>query len=256
MTRGMDLFANEFLGTGIFAALCVAATCAARLPRSAATGMPHAALAAAWGAALAAGMFAARRGDVHLNPAVTFAAWMLERCSGGDAGARIGGQFAGMAAGALLAALAFLPQLARAVERSGEALWRTPEVRAPLANLLSSAAASAILVFVMLRLACGAAIPEEAAEAGEVLRTLPPYALAHRAEAALVAGVAMFAAIAGFGAVGAPVVAGFGAVGRAVHVLLPLPGKSRTDWRDAWLSIAGPALGAMLAVWAWRAVVD
>jgi glycerol uptake facilitator-like aquaporin len=43
-----------------------------------------------------------------------------------------------------------------------------------------------------------------------------------------------------------------GICGRAIHVALPIPGKSRTDWRDAWLSLTGPALGAIAAAWAWR----
>ena len=252
----MDLFANEFLGTAVFAALGVAVACSARLARTAGSGMPHAALAAGWGAALAAGPFAARRGDVHLTPAVTLAAWMLDRGTGADAASRLGGQFAGMAAGMLLAALAFLPQLARSPDRAAEAMWRTPEVRAPLSNLLSSAVASGILAFVMLRLACGVAIPGDPAELGEAIQTLPPYALTHRAESALLAGTALFAVLAGFGGAGTPVLAGMGIVGRAVHAAMPLAGKLRTDWRDAWLSLAGPALGAVAAAWAWRAVVE
>jgi glycerol uptake facilitator-like aquaporin len=37
--------------------------------------------------------------------------------------------------------------------------------------------------------------------------------------------------------------------------VLPIPGKGRTDWSDAWIAIVGPALGAFIAAAAWRATV-
>jgi glycerol uptake facilitator protein len=245
--------ASEFVGTFVLVAVGTAAWCSARLARTAGSGMSHAALAAAWGAALCAAMFAAPRGDAHLNPAVTLAAWMVDRCPGAEAAGRVGGQFAGTLAGMAVAMLAFVPQLARDPGSAAAALWRTPEVRAPLSALAASAVAAGLLVFVMLRLVCGASVGDGAEASAAAIQ--PPFALARRAEAATVAGAALFAILAGFGGSGAPVIATLGPCGRLIHAALPLPGKARTDWRDAWISLAGPALGALLAAWAWRASV-
>jgi glycerol uptake facilitator-like aquaporin len=37
--------------------------------------------------------------------------------------------------------------------------------------------------------------------------------------------------------------------------VLPIPGKGRTDWSEAGIAIAGPALGAFIAAAVWRATV-
>jgi len=34
---------------------------------------------------------------------------------------------------------------------------------------------------------------------------------------------------------------------RIIHLLLPISGKSRTDWKYAWIPIAGPVVGATIA---------
>jgi glycerol uptake facilitator protein len=34
---------------------------------------------------------------------------------------------------------------------------------------------------------------------------------------------------------------------RIIHSLLPIAGKSKTDWKYAWIPIAGPVAGATIA---------
>ena len=251
----MDPFANELIGSAMFAGIATAACLCARLARTAGSGMSHAAVAAAWGAGLCAAMFAAPRGDAHLNPAVSLAAWLAGRCPGDELGMRVAGQACGTLLGMAAAVLAFLPQLARDPGSAAPALWRTPPVRAPLSNLAASAFATAIVAFVMLRLVCGASVPDGAAAAASEAASQPPFAFARRAEAAAVAGIALFAVLAGFGGTGTPVVPTMGPCGRVLHAALPFAGKEPGGWRDAWLSVAGPALGALIAAWAWRAAV-
>jgi glycerol uptake facilitator protein len=36
---------------------------------------------------------------------------------------------------------------------------------------------------------------------------------------------------------------------RIVHALLPVPGKGSSDWAYAWVPVAGPLLGGLLAAW-------
>ena len=36
---------------------------------------------------------------------------------------------------------------------------------------------------------------------------------------------------------------------RLAHALLPVPGKRDSDWNYAWVPVAGPILGSLLAAW-------
>lgn len=249
----MTPFASEMLGSAVLALLGTSVACNARLARTSGGGMPFAAMAAGWGAAFAVAMLVVGRTGGQLNPAVTLAMWLADRSSGADAATRIGAQFAGTAVGMVLACVAFLPQWSRGGEAA--ALYRVPEVRAPLANLLSSTVATAAFVLLMLRLVAGDPIPGDAeavAEDGIPAATMAPFVVAHLGEASLLAGVGFFAVLLGLGGSGSPVTPTLGICGRAIHAALPVPGKARTDWRDAWLSLAGPALGAFVASWVWR----
>jgi glycerol uptake facilitator-like aquaporin len=89
--------------------------------------------------------------------------------------------------------------------------------------------------------------------ATEFVARRTPFILTHRAEGALLAGLSFALALAGPGATGAPITPTLGPCGRLVHRLLPSRSKGRTEWRGTWLSFAGPALGAALAAFAWRA---
>jgi glycerol uptake facilitator protein len=42
---------------------------------------------------------------------------------------------------------------------------------------------------------------------------------------------------------------------RIAHYLLPVPGKRDSDWDYAWIPVAGPLLGAVLAVLMWSIMV-
>jgi glycerol uptake facilitator protein len=254
-------FGAELASGCAFALFGTAATCAARLPRTASHGTRFAALAAAWGAALALALFVGDRAGAHVNPAVTLAAWMCGCVAGGECLERFAGQFAGAFAGMALAAAAFVPQWSRADgAAAASALWREPEVDAPLSSLVASAVGTGAFAFVALRIMVGEPIAEldgalaadGGAAAAEFVARRTPFILTHRAEGSLLAGLAFALALAGAGATGAPITPTLGPCGRLVHRLLPFPCKGRTEWRGAWLSLAGPALGAALAALAWR----
>jgi glycerol uptake facilitator protein len=40
---------------------------------------------------------------------------------------------------------------------------------------------------------------------------------------------------------------------RIVHALLPIPGKGPSDWGYAWIPVAGPLIGGVLAALAFKA---
>jgi glycerol uptake facilitator protein len=41
---------------------------------------------------------------------------------------------------------------------------------------------------------------------------------------------------------------------RIAHFVLPIPGKRNSDWGYAWIPVAGPVLGALLATWIFKIV--
>ena len=259
----MTPFASEFLGTAVLAAIGTAVMCAVRLPRTAGSatdgpGMGWLGIALGWGAALALGYFVNRRMDTQLNPALTLAMWSVERTSTADAWSRVAGQGAGTVVGMALAWAAFIPHWARAPEGTAAGvLYRVPAIRAPLSNLLSSTLGSAILLSVLLRLSAGAPVPmdADASDAGMLPAAMPPFMVANPAEGSILAGLAFAAVILGFGAIGSALHPALGIGGRVCHAVLPIPGKGRTDWSDAWIALVGPALGAFIAAAVWRATV-
>lgn len=254
----MTPFLGEFLGTAVVAALGSAVALNARLPRTEGTGMGWAAIAAGWGAAFAAGMFVSGHSGAQLNSALTIAAWMVERVSAHDAWVRLAGQAAGTLSGIALAWAAFLPHWSRAPESGAAALRHVPGIDAPASNLLASAVATGVLVFVLLRLSVGApfAGAEEPAAEGILPGARTPFMATNPGEASLLSGVALAVVLLGFGGTGAAVDPVSAACGRLAVTLLPSPSKPRLRPADAVRALLGPALGALLAAAAWRASVS
>lgn len=256
----MNGAAADFVATSVFMLLGTSVSCGARLGRTLSGGMPFVAVAAGWGAALACGLFAAGRAGAHLNPAVTLALWSCDRVTGADAAWHVAAQCAGTALGMVLAVVAFVPQWARGgADELADALWVRPAVHAPLSNLLASAIATAAFTFVMLRILAGdplGAGADTGADAGLLPATQAPFILGHMGESAVIAGIALFACIAGAGAAGAALHAPRAVVGRLLLVALPVEGKSSVAWTGLWEAVVGPALGAFAAAWAWRAAVS
>jgi glycerol uptake facilitator protein len=253
----MSAPAADFVATSVFMLLGTAVSCNARLGRSAGAVMTAPAVAAGWGAALACGLFAAGRAGAHMNPAVTLGLWACDRMPGTDALWHVAAQCAGTAVGMGVALAAFVPQWTRsAPEDRADVLMVRPAVRAPLSNLLASVAATGAFVFVMLRILAGEPLGpggDSGADAGMPLATQPPYVLGHLAESAVIAGFALFACVAGAGSVGAPLNPARAVMGRVMHAVVPAHDRQAGTWTDAWVAVAGPLLGALLAAWAWRA---
>ena len=255
----MNGAAADFVATSIFILLGTSVSCGARLGRTSSGGMSLAAVAAGWGAALACGLFASGRAGAHLNPAVTLGLWWCDRVTGADAAWHVAAQCAGTALGMVLAILAFVPQWARSgADELADALWVRPAVRAPLSNVLASAIATAAFVFVMLRILAGEPLGvgvDTGADAGLPPATQAPFILGHAGESSLIAGIALFACVAGAGAVGAALHPPRAVFGRVLLAVLPVEGKASVSWSGLLEAIVGPALGAFIAAWTWRAIV-
>lgn len=223
----MTPFESEFLGTLVFVFLGCAVTANARLARTYGHAMGWIGISLGWAAAMAAGTWVARTSGGMLNPALVLASVWDARVALDPSllWTYVGAQFAGAAAGAVLAWLAFLPHWSRTDDRDAilASFATVPAVRAPLSNVLVETLAGMVFVLVAL------------AERG-------PDAWAIR-------GVAMLVLMLGVG--GATQLALNPArdlAGRAAHAVAPIAGKGRSDWGYAWVAVVGPVAGAALAV--------
>ncbi|MEI6475195.1 MAG: aquaporin, partial [Planctomycetota bacterium] len=251
-----------FLGTAVYVFLGVAVTANMRLSRAPGVGGSYATAVLGWGAALAAGLLVAGRSDAQLNPAVTVAMWSIGRLQSGMLSSNITAQCAGAFVGAAVAWLQFLPYWSRTDDSQVKlaVFVNVPRIRAPLSNLLSEVLASAVFVYVILRLIAGASIDASGAdqlEEGVAFQlTATPISVVQPILSILIAGMAL--AVIALGAAGASdcIMNPARDLGsRVAHAFLPIPGKGGSDWRSAWIGIVGPVLGALLAAMLWRATV-
>jgi glycerol uptake facilitator protein len=258
----MTPFASEFLGTAVYVFLGVAVTANLRLARAPGVGGSYGTAVLGWGAALAAGLLVAGRSDSQLNPAVTVAMWSIGRLKSDMLAGNITAQCAGAFVGAAIAWLQFLPYWSRTdgAQTKLAVFVNVPRIRAPLSNLLSEVLASAVFVYVILRLIAGATIDAGRADQGEdgiaFQLTATPISVVQPMLALLIAGMTL--AVLALGAAGASdcIMNPARDLGsRVAHAFLPIPGKGGSDWRSAWIGIVGPVLGALLAAALWRATV-
>lgn len=253
----MTPFLGELLGTAVFAFLGTAVSLNARLPRTEGSGMGWPAVAAGWGAAFALGMLVAGHSGAHLNPALTFSAWLVDRAVPADAWTRVAGQAAGAAAGIALAWASSIPHWTRSPGAAAAAMVRAPAVVAPASTFLASALGSAAFLFVMLRLVAGAPFAgvDEAAAEGVLPGARTPFVATNPGEAALLGGLAFGACILGIGGSGASIDPFGSVLGRAACLVLPASSRPALRAVDALLGAAGCALGAIAAAALWRASV-
>lgn len=186
----------------------------------------------------------------HINPAVT-----LALAAGGDfAWTKVPGyviaQLLGAFVGAFLVYIVYRDHFA--VTSSSDAKLGTfatgPAIRGPASNFISEVVGTTVLVLAVLF----AILPGE--PVGEIDSAMKP-------------GLATLGALrVGFVVLAIGLCLG-GTTGYAInpardlgprlaHFLLPIPGKRDSDWGYAWIPVAGPLVGALLAVAAWQGLLS
>jgi glycerol uptake facilitator protein len=146
-------------------------------------------------------------------------------------------EFGGAFVGAVLVWLHYLPHWAETPDTSVKlsVFCTAPAIRWPLANVLSEAIATFVLVFV------GAAIVEKEIGRGYVAPL----------GGALVWGIGLsLGATTGYAINPARDLAP-----RVAHAVLPIAGKGSSDWGYAWVPVVGPILGASVAAFMARATM-
>lgn len=191
-----------------------------------------------WAFAVFVGVFAvAAFSGAHINPAVTIGLAAAGKFAWTDVPLYLLAQFIGGAIGAFLMWLHYRPHflVTENTDLKLAAFCTGPEIRNPLANVISEAIGTFVLVFGVLFLAS----PEVGLGA---LDALPVGLLV------LVIGLSLG------GTTGYAINPARDLSPRIMHAILPIGAKRDSDWEYSWVPVVGPTIGAILAALAYRAL--
>jgi glycerol uptake facilitator protein len=230
----VDIIPAEIIGTALLILLGDGVVAAVLLARSKAENGGWIVITFGWGFAVMAGVYAIGQfSGAHLNPAVTVGLWINGNIDFGDAIQYFIGEFVGAALGAALV-LASYWQHFQATEDPGLklAVFSTgPAIRNPFWNMLTEIIATMVLVLGVLAFTDpGNAGPGESGLTGLLV-------------AFLVVGIGLSLG----GPTGYAINPARDLGPRIVHAVLPVPGKGDSDWGYAWIPVAGPIVGAVIA---------
>lgn len=227
---------GEFMGTLIMMLLGDGVVAGVLLKRSKAENAGWMAITTAWAFAVLCGIFTALlfgSPDAHLNPAITLA-FAIDHHDFSKLLPYAVAQVSGGFCGAVLVWLFYLPhwRLTEDAEIKRGVFCTAPAVRNYPANLFCECIATFVLVLVAGSISSKLVLSTGAA-AG-----LSPYLVS-----CLVWGIGL--SLGGTTGYAINPARDFGP--RMAHALLPIPGKTGSDWSYSWVPILGPALGATAA---------
>lgn len=183
--------------------------------------------------------------DAHINPAVTLAVFLSGEIGFERATGYVTAQILGGIAGAMLVYLFYRDHYA--LSDDPDAILATfatsPAIRSQPNNLLSETIGTTVLVLAVL-LAIDPFVESSA------VNVVAKGKLGLGAIGALPVGLLVLAIGLSLGGTTGYAINPARDLGpRIAHELLPIPGKRDSDWSYAWIPVAGPLLGAVIAVW-------
>ena len=196
-----------------------------------------------WAIAVFVGVFcSAAISGAHLNPAVTIGLAAAGSFDWALAPGYIAAQMLGAMTGATLAWLHYRPHFAATKDPGLKlACFATdPAIRNTPSNLISEIIGTFVLLLGVFFIS-GAKVGEQSASLGS-LDALPV--------ALLVLGIGISLG----GTTGYAINPARDLGPRIMHAILPIPGKGSSDWGYAWIPVAGPVIGAVLAALVFIAV--
>ncbi len=238
-----DIFVGEVIGTAILILLGAGVCAAVTLSHSKAKASGWVVIAFGWGFGVLAGAYTAGPlSGGHLNPAVTLGI-AVDTGEWGKVWVYVLGQLVGAMLGAVLAYLVYLAQFnangARGVKDKVTGaheptptlgIFSTiPEIRNPVANVITEVIATVALVLPVLAFGLTKGLGESGTQTLIV--------------AFLVVGIGLSLG----GPTGYAINPARDLGPRIVHAFLPIPGKGTSDWSYAWVPVAGPLIGGALA---------
>ena len=241
MSNG-DIFVGETIGTAILILFGAGVCAAVTLRYSKARASGWVVIAFGWGFGVLAGAYtAAPLSGGHLNPAVTLGI-AVDTGAWGKVWVYLLGQMLGAMIGAVLAYLVYLAQFQANVRQTGTTegtaeeptptlgIFSTiPEIRNPVANLITEIIATIALVLPILAFG----LTKGLGESGTLVLIV----------SLLVVGIGLSLG----GPTGYAINPARDLGPRIVHTLLPIPNKGTSDWGYAWIPVVGPLIGGVLA---------
>ncbi|WP_353941249.1 MIP/aquaporin family protein [Streptomyces sp. HUAS MG91] len=237
-----DIFVGEVIGTAILILFGAGVCAAVTLKHSKARASGWIVIAFGWGFGVLAGAYtAAPLSGGHLNPAVTVGI-AIDTGDWDQVWVYLCGQMVGAMLGAALAYVVYLAQFNANVGSTGEGapdddgplptlgIFSTiPEIRNPVANLLTEVVATIALVLPILAFGLTKGLGESGTTALIV--------------SLLVVGIGLSLG----GPTGYAINPARDLGPRIVHQLLPIPNKGTSDWGYALVPVVGPLIGGALA---------
>ncbi|MFG2967532.1 MIP/aquaporin family protein [Streptomyces sp. NPDC048288] len=237
MSNG-DIFVGEVIGTAILILFGAGVCAAVTLRHSKARASGWVVIAFGWGFGVLAGAYtAAPLSGGQLNPAVTVGI-AVDTGEWGKVWVYLLGQFTGAMLGAALTYLVYLAQFQANVRdpETGEEPTPTlgifstiPEIRNPVANLITEIIATIALVLPILAFG----LTKGLGESGTTVLIV----------SLLVVGIGLSLG----GPTGYAINPTRDLGPRIVHTFLPIPNKGTSDWGYAWIPVVGPLAGGALA---------
>ncbi|MFJ9865175.1 MIP/aquaporin family protein [Streptomyces sp. NPDC101165] len=241
MSNG-DIFIGEVIGTAILILFGAGVCAAVTLRHSKARASGWVVIAFGWGFGVLAGAYtAAPLSGGQLNPAVTIGI-AVDTGKWGKVWIYLLGQIVGAMLGAVLAYLVYLAQFQANVRREGTAEGSTdepvatlgifstiPEIRNPVANLVTEIIATMALVLPILAFG----LTKGLGESGITVLIV----------SLLVVGIGLSLG----GPTGYAINPARDLGPRIMHTFLPIPNKGTSDWGYAWIPVVGPLIGGALA---------
>jgi glycerol uptake facilitator protein len=201
-------------------------------------------ITAGWAFGVTVAVYAVGRfSGAHLNPAVTIAMASVGSLAWASVPVYIAGQMLGAVLGASLVWLAYLPHWAATESRASKlAVFCTaPAIRNTTANLVTEIIGTFVLVLGVLAILTPKNLnPEHGWNAG-----FGPFLV----------GILVWAIGLSLGGPTGYAINPARDLGpRIAHALLPIAGKGKSDWDYAWIPVAGPVIGGLIAALLYRMV--
>lgn len=235
-------FIAEFIGTMLLIILGDGVVANVVLKRTKGHDSGWIVITAGWAFAVTVGVYASRKvSGAHLNPAVTVAQLAAAKMSFGMGLGYIVAQMAGAITGATLVWLVYRPHFEATEDQAAKlAVFATgPAIRKPVDNLISEIIGTFVLMFGLLLM-----ISDKNFKAGTD----------HDAGfAPILVGLLVWAIGVSLGGTTGYAINPARDLGpRIAHAILPIAGKGSSDWGYAWIPVAGPIIGAVLAVFVYQ----
>jgi glycerol uptake facilitator protein len=227
---------GEFMGTFILILLGNGVVAGVLLKRSKAEGAGWMVICTAWAFAVLCGIFTAMlfgSPDAHLNPAITLA-FAISNNDYSKLAPFALAQVAGALCGAVTVWLFYKPFWLGTddAEAKRACFCTSPAIRSFPSNLFSEAVATGVLVLVAGAMGSKLVLSSGAANG------VGPFLVS-----CIVWGIGLSLG----GTTGYAINPARDLGPRIAHALLPIPGKTTSDWSYAWVPIVGPLLGGAIA---------